>query len=290
MTGCRAIRRAGQTVLRAVLAALAECHARGIIHRDVKPSNVLVSEHFDVRLADFGSAVDVRQAHGLYGGDGPSAQDVTAEYAPPEVRFGGVPLDAHRPDAFDLWSVGVLWLELVLGTAQVFNIDDRLRARISAHLEGRDERTREAAYLLAGLQQYCLLEPVHDEEPKQMPSELQMPALVRTSERGTHGTADASERPERADAPWRRWFPACSPTVFADTVRAKDPYHIGITDRMGVQLLKVRRSTGRAAPIAGRRGADRSARPGPAAATLRRGRTHQCVPSTATRLLPQRTR
>lgn len=40
-----------------------------------------------LRLIDFGSAVDEYAAEHLYGEDGPSAQEQTAEYAPPEATF-----------------------------------------------------------------------------------------------------------------------------------------------------------------------------------------------------------
>jgi hypothetical protein len=41
-----------------------------------------------LRLIDFGSAVDAYSLGGLYGGDGPTAQQITLEYAPPEALFG----------------------------------------------------------------------------------------------------------------------------------------------------------------------------------------------------------
>merc|ERR1712224_983478 len=44
------------TVMRQLLSALADCHRRGVLHRDVKPENLLLtsSEGWELKLSDFG--------------------------------------------------------------------------------------------------------------------------------------------------------------------------------------------------------------------------------------------
>ena len=88
-----------------VARGLAKAHAQGIVHRDVKPSNVLVTSDGVVKLLDFGIAklADVT----LTGGAGPLG---TAAYMSPEQRSGG-PVD-HRTD---LWSLGVVLHEMLAG-------------------------------------------------------------------------------------------------------------------------------------------------------------------------------
>ena len=47
-------------LLRQILSALSYCHSKGIVHRDVKPSNILIDEHSHcIHFIDFGSACDM---------------------------------------------------------------------------------------------------------------------------------------------------------------------------------------------------------------------------------------
>ena len=54
-------------------------------------------------------------------------------------------IQAYSP-AVDMWSVGVVILELILGSPHVFQISDRTRALLDQHLEGWSEHTKELAY------------------------------------------------------------------------------------------------------------------------------------------------
>ena len=91
-----------------VLDALAHAHAKGIVHRDVKPANVMVEEAEEVstRLLDFGLA-RLDELEGLTAtGDVPG----TLAYVAPE-RLEGQPAGG----AADVWAVGVMLWEALAG-------------------------------------------------------------------------------------------------------------------------------------------------------------------------------
>lgn len=102
-------------IVQAVGAALTYAHERGVLHRDVKPSNILLSPDGSIYLADFGLA---RMAEA---GASTLSKDVmmgTPQYISPEQAKGSIELH----ESTDVYSFGVVLYELVVGRVP-FNAD-----------------------------------------------------------------------------------------------------------------------------------------------------------------------
>lgn len=98
----------GERFLRQSLEALDFVHATGVLHRDVKPDNILVMNEREVRLADFGLA--------LLPGEDASIEEIQSGvgsfgYLPPEV-LEGIQFDQRS----DLYALGLCFYEMISGT------------------------------------------------------------------------------------------------------------------------------------------------------------------------------
>lgn len=92
----------GMRLIVQMLQALSYLHRQGIVHRDVKPNNVLVTPDGTVKLLDFGLASQVREYSTTSAG--------TLAYMSPEVVSG-----QQSTRASDLWAVGVMLYEFLAG-------------------------------------------------------------------------------------------------------------------------------------------------------------------------------
>jgi serine/threonine protein kinase/tetratricopeptide (TPR) repeat protein len=89
-----------------VAQGLAEAHARGIIHRDIKPGNIVINTDGTVKILDFGLAL-LPGATRITQAD--STSGTVAYMSPEQVR--GDPVDSRA----DIWSLGVVMYEMLTG-------------------------------------------------------------------------------------------------------------------------------------------------------------------------------
>ncbi|KAI3634759.1 hypothetical protein MIR68_007140 [Amoeboaphelidium protococcarum] len=118
--------------MKQILSGLEYLHAQGILHRDIKSSNILIDHEGIVKLADFGLA-RVTNRYGLPRRDAEDADGVVLQspvgytnrvitlwYRPPELLLGAVEYDS----SVDMFGAGTLLLELYLGKQPFQGSDD----------------------------------------------------------------------------------------------------------------------------------------------------------------------
>ena len=93
-----------QSYLRQLLDGIAYCHDHRVLHRDLKPQNLLIDNKGCIKLADFGLA----RAFGLpmraY-----THEVITLWYRAPEILLGGKTYDM----AVDVWGLGCIFAEML---------------------------------------------------------------------------------------------------------------------------------------------------------------------------------
>jgi tetratricopeptide (TPR) repeat protein/tRNA A-37 threonylcarbamoyl transferase component Bud32 len=109
----RLIRKMGQlsagqaiSIAKQVSEGLAEAHQLGVVHRDLKPQNIMVDEEGNARIMDFGIARSIK-AKGITGA---GVMIGTPEYMSPE-QVEGKEVDQHS----DIYSLGVILYEMITG-------------------------------------------------------------------------------------------------------------------------------------------------------------------------------
>jgi hypothetical protein len=180
-------------VVRQVCDALEYAHARGVVHRDIKPGNILLDAEGRVKVTDFGLAQ-------LAGDEPRTARTVTGallgtpEYVAPEQAQAGAVVDARA----DIFSVGVMLYELLTGQLPrgVF----RPLAQAVPQARGLD-RVVQRALQSDPARRYATVRELRAElAPRKAP---RVPALVATSLAAAALVAAWSWWPQKPAAPVR---------------------------------------------------------------------------------------
>ncbi|KAH3674791.1 hypothetical protein WICMUC_002994 [Wickerhamomyces mucosus] len=91
------------------------CHRNFILHRDLKPNNLLLAPDGQLKIADFGLARSLGAPN-----EDLTSNVVTRWYRAPELLFGA----KHYTEAVDLWAIGIIFAELMLRVPYLPGSDD----------------------------------------------------------------------------------------------------------------------------------------------------------------------
>ena len=134
------------TLLDQIAAALAAAHRQGVVHRDVKPGNVLLDEEGNAYLTDFGVALDAGSPERT---SGTMMRGTPAYLSPEQVR-----LESATPQS-DVYALGVVLYEMLTGEhpfpeASLSALLDRhLREPLPSLRDTRPELPREVDQVIA---------------------------------------------------------------------------------------------------------------------------------------------
>ena len=169
-------------ILRDVLDALVVAHARGIIHRDIKPDNILITGQHAL-VTDFGVAKAISQSAAGSGSTTTGLAVGTPAYMAPEQVAADPGVD-HRAD---IYAVGVLAYELLTGRPPF--VGATLQAVLAAHVTQLPEAvTRHRPSVpprLADLVMRCLEKQPADrpQSAEEVLKELELVEVGATAER-----------------------------------------------------------------------------------------------------------
>ena len=99
-------------IVQQICAGLAYAHRRGVIHRDIKPMNIMVKKEGEVKIADFGLAGLMEREVSEFGEAAGEARVMgTPRYMSPEQRVSSATADPRS----DIYSLGVVMYEMLTG-------------------------------------------------------------------------------------------------------------------------------------------------------------------------------
>src|SRR5437773_3925633 len=190
-------------ILRDVADALAYAHEHGVVHRDIKPDNVLISNHHAV-VTDFGVAKALSESTGKSSLTSAGVALGTPAYMAPEQAAA----DPHTDHRCDIYALGALGYEMLTGRPPFTGATPQhvLAAQVTEAPEPVTKRRAAVPAALAALVMRCLEKSPADRWQTAAELLQQLEALA-TPRGGPPPTGAVSvERPlRRSWRTWQRW-------------------------------------------------------------------------------------
>ncbi|VWU50364.1 serine/threonine protein kinase, putative [Hepatocystis sp. ex Piliocolobus tephrosceles] len=111
-------------IIKQILNGINIAHSKKITHRDLKMENIFLSATtpYSVRIGDWGSAVEYDNDNFMYI---PTKDEETYGYQPPESLFGHMKNNYMRLPYYDMWCIGIIFLQFVLGTKYPLEVKNK---------------------------------------------------------------------------------------------------------------------------------------------------------------------
>uniref|UniRef100_A0A3B4ZIP9 phosphorylase kinase n=1 Tax=Stegastes partitus TaxID=144197 RepID=A0A3B4ZIP9_9TELE len=114
-----------RSIMRALLEVVQFLHSQNIVHRDLKPENILLDDEMNIKLTDFGFAVQIKPGQKLKEVCG------TPGYLAPEIIECSMDAgNAGYGTAVDIWSAGVIMYTLLAGSPPFWHRKQMLMLRM----------------------------------------------------------------------------------------------------------------------------------------------------------------
>ncbi|CAJ1948227.1 unnamed protein product [Sphenostylis stenocarpa] len=148
-------------IMRQIITSLRKIHDTGIVHRDVKPANLVVTKRGQIKLIDFGAATDLRIGKNYV----PNRTLLDPDYCPPELYvlpeetpspppepiaafLSPILWQLNSPDLFDMYSAGIVLLQMAIPSL-----------RSSAALKNFNLELKNCGYDLKKWREYTRIRP-----------------------------------------------------------------------------------------------------------------------------------